>query len=133
MTPKQWCNDVFGKPWVDRSCGPDSYDCWGLVIDSFKRIDGVTLPEVSGYNDGEPVESIGTKEAVSWNDCEAKHGAVFCVVKMGLVLHVGRILAVGGRLMACHSAGKDGKGQVIIEPLSALERKYKNNLIYKQG
>lgn len=131
MTPAEWCNDVCGKPWVDRSYGPDSFDCWGLVIDSFKRIDGVILPEVSGYLDGKPTEDIGTREARSWEDSEPVSGVVFCVMKMGLVTHVGRLLSIGNRLMACHAVGKNGFGQVIIEPFSALERKYKGNLIYK--
>lgn len=131
MTPVEWCNDVAGKPWRDRAYGADAYDCWGLVIDSFKRIDGIELPEVKGYTDGKPTEEIGTKEAQSWQDCEPVHGAVFCVVKMGLVVHVGRLLQVGSRLMACHAAGKNGMGQVIIEPLSSMQRKYGNKLIYK--
>ena len=132
MTPEEWCNDVVGKPWVDRSYGPDSFDCWGLVIDSFKRIEGIELPEVEGYYDGRPTEEIGTLEASKWNDCEAVHGAVFCVQKLGLVTHVGRLLQVGGRLMACHASGKNGKGQVIIEPFGALERRNKINLIFKK-
>lgn len=131
MTPAEWCNDVCGKPWSDRSYGPDSFDCWGLVIDSFNRIDGINLDEVKGYAEGGKTEDIGTKEAIKWNDSAPVHGAVFCVQKLGLVTHVGRLLQVGSRLMACHAAGKNGAGQVIIEPFSALERRYKGNLIFK--
>ena len=40
--------DLIGKPFKDGGRGPDSYDCWGLVREVFRRF-GVELPD---YNVG---------------------------------------------------------------------------------
>jgi cell wall-associated NlpC family hydrolase len=36
-------HDLIGKPFKDRGRGPDSYDCWGLALEIFKRF-GKELP-----------------------------------------------------------------------------------------
>ena len=65
MTPISWINAVVGKPWVDRADGPDAFDCWGLVVDSYRRIDGVEIEPVAGYGTGEPIETAGASEQSS--------------------------------------------------------------------
>ena len=41
-----------GKPWKDRAQGPEFYDCSGLVIESYKRIDGITVDSISNEYNG---------------------------------------------------------------------------------
>lgn len=37
--------DLIGKPFEYGGRGPDVYDCWGLVIECYRRWHGVTLPD----------------------------------------------------------------------------------------
>ncbi len=37
-------DDLLGKPFVDGGRGPDTYDCWGLVREVFRR-HGIELPD----------------------------------------------------------------------------------------
>lgn len=132
----QWINSVVGKPWVDRSTGPDKFDCWGLVVDSFQRIDGVVLPEVAGYESGEPIENIGTTAANGWHEIpDAADGCVFCVyLNNGSMVHVGRVLMINkAGFYAVHAAGKDGVGQVAAEPLRSIKSRYAGRLKYFSG
>lgn len=128
MNNTEWINAVVGKPWVDRMAGPDAFDCWGLVVDSFCRIDGVELNDVSGYSDGHPIEVIGSpvRDSYGWPEIEKpQDGAVFCIyLSNGDMVHVGRILDAGGNLHAVHAVGKGGKGQVAAEPIRALLSRY---------
>lgn len=134
MNAIAWINDVVGKPWEDRSDGPDSYDCWGLVIDSFSRIDGNPLNEVDGYASGAPIEVAGAAEELSgdWEECEGEHGAVFCVYnEVGSMVHVGRIFSIPkAGLYAIHSRG-DG-GQVQANRIGAIKRKYANLKFFRR-
>lgn len=131
MNEIQWAESVVGKPWVDRSTGPNSFDCWGLVIDSFQRIDCVTLPEVAGYSTGEPIEDIGNAGSASWQEImQPAAGCVFCVyLNNGAMVHVGRVIMIKKEcLYAVHAAGKDGKGQVAAEPMRQILKRYEGRL-----
>jgi len=126
-----WVNDVTGKPWIDRTEGPESYDCWGLVVDSFRRIDGVEIEPVDGYSSGDPIEKAGKTEQNSgrWTQLEKPtHGAIFCAYSpVGDLAHVGRVLLLKGAGLFCaHARGSNGKGQVAIDTVRVLERYYQN-------
>lgn len=133
MTNIDWINQVVGKPWVDRAAGPNAFDCWGLVTDSFLQIDGVTLDVAPGYVEGEPIETAGNnfRDQLNWPEQEGPtNGCVFCVyLSNGSMVHVGRILAITGiGLYAVHAAGKDGVGQVTAEPCRLLKERYGDRL-----
>ena len=134
MTSIDWINAVAGKPWVDRADGPDGFDCWGLVVDSFRRIDGVELPDVTGYDSGDPIEVIGSpvRDDYGWPEIEKPaDGAVFCVfLSNGDMVHVGRALLADGILYAVHAAGKNGKGQVTPEPMRIVAERYVDRIKY---
>lgn len=134
MNNLEWINAVAGKPWVDRADGPSSFDCWGLVIDSFRRVDGVELPDITGYNSGESIEAIGSpvRDQLGWPEIETpQNGAVFCVyLSNGAMVHVGRVLLASGMLYAVHAAGKDGKGQVTPEPMRIVAERYSGRIKY---
>ena len=135
MNTIEFVNKVAGKPWEDRMSGPDSYDCWGLVVASFLSIDGVDIGSVDGYQSGGLIEDIGNtaKDAFNWPQIDKPlHGAVFCVsLANGTMIHVGRILYISGcGLRAVHAAGKDGKGQVAVETIQAINQKYGDRITY---
>jgi hypothetical protein len=135
MTNIDWINAVAGKPWQDRAAGPNSYDCWGLVLDSFARIDGVQMGETPGYIEGEPIETAGNgmRDTLGWPEVPlATDKAVFCVyLSNGAMVHVGRILNIHKvGLFAVHAAGKNGVGQVTAEPVRQLQQRYGDRLKY---
>lgn len=39
--------DYLGKAWANGACGPDSYDCWGLVRAIYKNEKNVDIPIVN--------------------------------------------------------------------------------------
>lgn len=134
MNAVTWINDIVGKPWEDRATGPDSYDCWGLVVDSFARVDNTPLHDVYGYSTGAPIEIAGAAEELTgdWEECEGEHGAVFCVYsELGSMVHVGRVFSIPkAGLYAIHSRG-DG-GQVQANRLGAIKRKYANIKFFRR-
>lgn len=135
MTNIDWINAVVGKPWLDRAAGPNAYDCWGLVTDSYLRIDGITLDSAPGYSEGEPIENIGSvfRDQLGWPEqARPTNGSVFCVyLANGAMVHVGRILSVTGiGFYAIHAAGKNNIGQVAAEPLRVLQARYGERLKY---
>ena len=135
MTNISWINAVVGKPWVDRADGPNSFDCWGLVVDSYRRIEGIELPDVTGYESGELIEAIGgpVRDQLGWPEIDKpQDGAVLCIyLSNGDMVHVGRVLNIHkAGLYALHAAGKDGKGQVAAEPMRAVAERFAGRIKY---
>jgi cell wall-associated NlpC family hydrolase len=134
MNQDDFISMVIGKPWVNRSSGPYSYDCWGLVIKSFECIDGITLPTVAGYIEKEKTHVAAPAEAEKdwWIQSDGSDGDVACFYNhKGRFMHVGRVLAGG----VAHSSGLEGVGAVKWEPKKVVSdrfhkteyRKYANN------
>jgi hypothetical protein len=131
----EWTNAVVGKPWRDRTSGPDTFDCWGLVVDSFRRVDDTEIPVVTGYDLGAPIEVAGEAEKVSghWQQVDkAQDGAVFCAYSAtGTLAHVGRVFDLrGAGLHAVHARGTNDKGQVAVDAVRVLERFYGGRITY---
>lgn len=112
MNAEEYINSVVGKPWKNRANGPDNFDCFGLVLDSFDRVDGIILPQVPGYSDVNcKTEVAATAElnTGNWVQCGKAEGAMMVSYDAsGSPVHVGRVLA-GGVL---HALGKNGGGSV---------------------
>lgn len=134
MNVIEWVNDVTGRPWRDRATGPEAYDCWGLVVDSFARLDGVTLPDVEQYSSGAPIEQGGADaaDALAWPTVEQpQHGAVFAIYSGATMVHVGRIVHVDGvGLMAIHAAGRNGRGQVLAERVHSVLQRFASRVVF---
>lgn len=107
MNAEEYINRNTGKPWVNRSEGPDSFDCWGLVIDSFRKLDGIELPQISGYTNHQTATSLAADEAIAaghYIPCHPHDGAIMIAKFNGKITHVGRCLA-GGVLHCGESLG----------------------------
>lgn len=106
MTPEEFCTLVNGKPWVNRAEGPDAYDCFGVVLDSFRKVDGVELPQISGYADKNCPTEEAAKEAQEsglFPECRPKNGAIVAIYdKRGNINHVGRVMC--GKILHATSA-----------------------------
>lgn len=107
MIDSDYVNSTIGKEWVNRAEGPNSFDCWGIVIDSFRKVDGIDLPQVSGYSDHDCEISIAAKEALeskSYIKCQPEDGAIMAAFFDGRLVHVGRCIC-GGVLHATEGIG----------------------------
>jgi cell wall-associated NlpC family hydrolase len=100
MKAAEFCEKVTGIPWVNRGESFDGMDCWGLCILSFREIDGIELPQISGYAD----KSKSTGEAVTQTDLDKftesqpTDGAIMTIFNNhGKMVHVGRCLC--GRVL----------------------------------
>lgn len=127
MKPEDFCNKANGKPWVNRAEGDQAYDCWGLVLASFREIEGVELPQISGYGD----LSLDCRNAVNnddlgkFSESQPTNGAIMVVFNnKKQVTHVGRCLC--GRVL--HSTARMG---VKWEPYQTINRTFKNVRYYK--
>lgn len=124
MTKNEFINHAIGKPWVNRATGPNSYDCWGLVIASFRDIDGIELPKINGYMESECGTDLAAKEGKQFKCYEKStgiEGDIVCIYnENGDFVHVGRLL--NGRVLHAWGQGCDGTGQVKWDRIELLKR-----------
>jgi len=133
MMAKEFIEHANGKPWANRACGPSSYDCWGLVIASFKEIEGITLPEIASYLDYSPTSGAG-HDGINIVKTEISTGAHGDIMLMfddnGNFQHVGRVFY--GSVLHAWGHGDDGTGQVKFDRISLLKRLYKNKVEFRR-
>lgn len=127
MNATDYVNSVVGKPWVNRAEGPDEFDCWGLVIDSFRKLDGIELPQISGYVDPECKTSVAANEAIisgNYETCKPHDGAIMTAYYGGKLVHVGRCLC-GGVVHASEGLGVKFNSYRAIESTNQKVEYYK--------
>jgi len=129
MTDEEFCNKANGKPWVNR--GEDintGMDCWGLVIASYKEIEGVELPQISGYNNADCPTEDAADEALKtrqFSASQAANGAIMVVEdNKGRITHVGRCLC--GRVL--HATKRLGTR---LDSYNSINTQFKNVRYYK--
>lgn len=113
-----YINSIIGTPWVEGVT-----DCYWVVEDSYRVLDGVTLP-APPWRAVDGVDDSGRKMLATgeWVECSEQEGAVFAVYdKSGCMCHVGRILAG----LAVHSDGtRQNAGQCRSESMQAVKQRY---------
>lgn len=130
MKPSDYINEVVGKPWQRGADGPSAFDCWGLIIDSFRKIDGIELPSIGEYSvavaDDKMVEALSAQR---WHKLEKpKDGCVVCCFVDGSLQHVGRLFY--GKML--HSrGGNNGAGEVCVWSILVTKRLYKQVEFYE--
>tara|TARA_R110002096_G_C14661646_1_gene728188 strand:+ start:14876 stop:15277 length:402 start_codon:yes stop_codon:yes gene_type:complete len=126
MNEKEWVESVSGKSWEDRATGPDTFDCWGLVVDFYKRVLGVDVEDMAGYVSGKTGINKGFSErGDNWK--ESEFGYVAVCFDGDNANHVG--VRIGGRVI--HAFGGVGRdGQVFNHTLSQFTRIYRGNVKY---
>lgn len=127
ITEADFCNKATGKPWVNRAEGDKAYDCWGLVLASFREIDGVELPSVAGYAEeccstAEAAKQVNMKKFIP---SQPTNGAIMAIFdNKGNMLHVGRCLC--GRVL--HSTESLG---VAHHTYQTINNKHRNVRYFK--
>ena len=121
MTPEDYINMVVGKPWKNRAEGPDEFDCWGIVIDSFRKIEGIEVPQVAGYANAECTTNQAALEEIKtgqWSPSQPSNGAIMVAKEGDKITHVGRVL--GGGVL--HALGKNNLGSVKWSPFRTINK-----------
>lgn len=91
----EWA-DLIGKPFQYGGRGPEFYDCYGLVMEMFRR-DGIILPDYRSPSDKVTIAGIFAHGIQLWESSEQKPGvAVLFRVPFGkreLYSHVGYLVS----------------------------------------
>ena len=99
-------NDLVGKPFSDGGRGPSSYDCWGLVLEIYRRF-GLELPDYSiSAAACQQVHQEINRERISNRWVELSTPEVPCVVLIkghpGFYQHLGAYLGHGRIIHVMH-------------------------------
>lgn len=127
LTPEEFINKYIGVPWVNRGESTKGIDCWGLVLASYREIEGIELPQISGYSNEEcpTAQAVTKKDLSQFSEAQPANGAIMCIFDDNdQMIHVGRCLL--GRVLHA-SAGLGVKWSTY----SALNKIHKNMRYYK--
>lgn len=124
MTDQEFIDSVMFKPYAKPSCGPNTYDCWGLVVDYYKRVKSI---EINFYEHGDVVK--GFMQEMELGVWKEGAGVVLMAFKEGVPTHCGLLF---GKyvLHASGTGGKGGIGQVTMHPLRYIKRVFGDVKLY---
>lgn len=105
--------DLIGIPFDYGGRGPETYDCYGLLMECWRRAYGVELPEFRSSRIAARNALVMARNMHRWREVEARPGAgVLLKTKGGVASHVGFLLEQDRMI---HTWEKSGG--VLIEPL----------------
>jgi cell wall-associated NlpC family hydrolase len=85
-------DDLLGKPFSDFGRGPDTFDCWGLVIEVAGRL-GIEVPDYGRIvPDTEQVWHAYVDHHADYVRSEIIPGAIVLFRRMGSGLHFGIVI-----------------------------------------
>lgn len=85
--------DLIGKPFAHGGRGPESYDCYGLVREMFRRA-GIETPSYLGQDEDKLAMIRILANIQKWKRIEAREGAMV-LLRLPDTLHVGYIMPYG--------------------------------------
>ncbi len=127
ITAAEFCEKTNGKKWENRAEGPLTFDCWGLVLASFREVDGIELPQVEGYADTEckTGDALTNDYMSKFTESQPCDGAIMAIFdNRANLVHVGRCLC--GRVL--HAT--DGMG-VRWDTYQSINSRNKNVRYFK--
>lgn len=110
-------SDLIGAPFAYGGRGPKEYDCYGLLIEIYRR-SGIRVPDHASSDDRSLIEQWVNEELRLWEECDPFRGAAMLVRVQGLLCHVGICL---GNDRFLHTW--EGTGGVCVERLSLWGRR----------
>jgi len=128
-----WVTKYLGKRWEPGARGPDSFDCWGLVYDFYKRYLGVSLPLYLVLpSDLRKVSETAENEIEGDMWTRVDEPEAFDVVGLGkksIIHHVGLFLENDGGLILHVGNGIPAKA----ESLNDIKKQYKRIEFYRHA
>lgn len=116
-----FCLSLIGKPWASGACGPDAFDCWGLLRHVLKERRGLTLPQYQGVDElgAEGMVKTAEAEALRWEPlAEPAHLCAVAMSRNRRISHVGLWLdeAGGGVFHSFRGGG------VVFQPVATIRQ-----------
>jgi cell wall-associated NlpC family hydrolase len=100
-------SDLIGLPFAFNARGPNAYDCWGLVMEAYRRWHGLEIPDYRTPTECRNVISEIMNDAAKdgfWASMEKpKPGAVLLLSVRGFGSHAGFMLPGGRFIHSAHS------------------------------
>lgn len=116
--------DLIGKPFELGGRGPNSYDCYGLMMELGRRI-GLQFPDYRSPDTLSKASGYIEAQRPLWTPCAPGPGAVVAIRVMGAVAHVGMVLPFDRMIHVWERSGG-----VCIERLASWERRICGYYIY---
>ena len=121
-----WAAALIGRPYCRGACGPDEFDCWGLVRYIFEQIHGIAMPVIAvGPAEADTPDNVAAikraAEISGWRPSDDRGPAEHDIVLMSGVdgRHVGVMVAANGTLLLLHCVEPQG---VCAQPLAEMQR-----------
>ena len=93
--------DLIGKPFKYGARGPHEYDCWGLVMECYRRVHGVELPDLASPEEAAVQHALGAAMQMQpcWKRLEQALAGSIVALRVGrYVCHTGFSLGDGRML-----------------------------------
>lgn len=97
-------DDLIGVPFAYGGRGPDSFDCYGLIMECARRA-GKNLPDFGFASDQALISAMMGSTMPQWQETEPGPGAVVLIRIGRLVSHVGYMLNADHMIHAWHKTG----------------------------
>lgn len=111
------CADLIGVPFEYGGRGPDAFDCYGLLMEMYRR-DGIILPDYRSPDQLNRIAALMAMQLDLWRETEKRPGAAVLIRIGRFNSHVGYVLD-GMRFV--HTW--EESGGVVTERLSSWESK----------
>lgn len=127
-----FCLSLIGKPWVSGACGPEAFDCWGLVRYIFSKQRGIALPEYPGVSESgrlAMVKNAQAEVAAHWSPVPSpSHLDVVGMSEGSKVHHCGLWLAEGSGGILHSFQG----GGVVFQSMASVRQSGLQNFTFYQ-
>jgi cell wall-associated NlpC family hydrolase len=97
-------HDLVGVPFEYGGRGPDSLDCYGLVMECARR-DGIALPDFGSATDQPTIMAMMCASLPQWRQIERRIGAVAFVRVGRYTAHVGYVIGPDHMIHAWEDSG----------------------------
>ena len=109
-------DDLIGVPFEKKGRGPKTYDCYGLVMECFRRR-GIEIPSFESPDGaGKIIATFGTQIPI-WKEVEKQKGTAV-VIKLPFMMHVGYMVS-DTEMIHCWERSYG----VLVEPIDVWKRK----------
>lgn len=108
--------DLIGAPFEYGGRGPEEYDCYGLLMEMYKRI-GIDIPDYGSSSQGAEIIAMMMGKVHEWREVGPILGCTI-LIKLPMSMHVGFLLPYKKFIHTSRSTGG-----VTIEYLRNWERR----------
>lgn len=118
-----WTTKYMASCYADHGRTLPELDCWGMGRAIQSERAGIDLPAFGRIH---PDDKLAMTSAMSsllsqFEPCQPQELAIACVMRGDVLLHVGTVVELDGRLQVLHTRRQTGP---IIEPLRRFHAKY---------